>query len=111
MKRYFRNLLTALMGRNPLQAELQQVKKDYATAVKQVKQLEDYYRLMKEKMAGIEKQVMDYQTLTDNLRQRIMDKDELMARMKEDYQKRIENYNVVIDKLQAPSKRSKKRTK
>lgn len=39
------------------------------------------------------------QGLVENLRQRIAEKDELMRRLKSDYQARIEEYTKEIDSL------------
>lgn len=87
MKRYFLNLWEALLGRNPYRAELERMMEDCATLD-----------------AQHSREVKSYQTLVENLRQRLHDKDELMKRMKDDYQERIEQYNAKIDELRNKEK-------
>ena len=106
MKQYFKNLLTALLGRNPYQAELDRVREEYAKAADNVKLLRDEYMTEQEKasatgkllreydklLVSSERQLTGFQTLVENLRERIRD-----------YQQRIEEYNEEIDRLrQAP---------
>ena len=99
MKQYLKNLLTALCGNNPFQMELIRVKEEYEKTAARVKQLEELH----EKVSG---QITSYQTLIDNLRQRLDEKNELLKRTKEEYQKRIEKYNKLVSDLheEKPSK-------
>lgn len=68
MKRYLKNLLAALLGNNPYQAELEK-------ADENVKQLRDMYFAACEKWEQNDKQVASLQQLVENLRERIKDKD------------------------------------
>ena len=68
MKRYLKNLLAALLGNNPYQAELEK-------ADENVKQLRDMYFAACEKWEQNDKKVASLQQLVENLRERIKDKD------------------------------------
>lgn len=92
MKQYLKNLLTALCGNNPFQMELERVREEYEKTADRVKQLEGLH----EKVSG---QIVDYQALIENLRQRLAEKDELLKRTKEEYQKRIKKYNELVSDL------------
>lgn len=96
--KYFRNLLIALMGRNPFQEELDKLRKDIEKAGKNVSALQDAYYAQMEKVAESEtllseyaQRVTDYQKLIEVLRDRIRD-----------YQLRISEYTKFIDGLQKP---------
>ena len=110
MRRYFKNLLIALMGRNPYQIELDELREHYEKAAERVNELNDFYFKMVEKMDQTKRRMNDYQTLIENLRNRLAEKEteneqqgadfrERMERMKADYQKRIDEYNKTIKKL------------
>ena len=110
MRRYFKNLLIALMGRNPYQIELDELREHYEKAAERVNELNEFYFKMVEKMDKTKKRMNDYQTLIENLRNRLAEKEteneqqgadfrERMERMKADYQKRIDEYNKTINKL------------
>lgn len=95
MKRYFKNLLTAICGNDPFKKELEELKEEYEKTAKNVETLRDlYYKVLEkgarteEQVAVLEKQAVGYQALVDNLRQRIRE-----------YQSRIKEYNEVIDQL------------
>lgn len=94
MKRYLKNLMKALCGNNPYQDELDRLREEFRTTAKGVKELESLY----EKVSG---QIGDYQKLVENLRKRLSEKNELLNRTKEEYQKRIDQYNKVISDLRA----------
>ena len=87
MKRYFQNHWTALLGRNPYQRELDRVTVDCTTLVAQKN-----------------RELTGYQTLVENLRYRLTEKDMLMERLKKDYQERIGWYNARMDELQNKEK-------
>ena len=108
MKRYIKNLLMALMGRNPFQRELKEVKEAYEETAKKVTGLSSLYKKVSEEMDAVEKQQKDYQTLVENYRERLKEKDELIVRMKEDYQQRLAGYNAKIDELQRRRTRQSK---
>ena len=82
MKRYISNLLTALTGKNPYEHELQQVRSEMREAALQLQKLDrscqDLHRLHN----SSEKMLRSYQTLVENLRQRLAEKDALIDQMK-----------------------------
>ncbi len=97
---YLKNLLIAFFGINPFQLELEQVKEDYKKTETRVARLDECYESLKKKMLSTHKKIGDYQRIIENLRQRIAEKDELLNRMKDEYQQRINKYNTKIDELQ-----------
>lgn len=79
MKSYLRNLISFLIGRNPYQEQLD-------AAMRRERSL---------------------QTLVENLRERIREKDELIYYIKKDYAQRIHDYDVEIDALRGRAASSK----
>lgn len=100
MRRYLKNLMTALRGHNPFEEELGRVKEDYKRVAAQVAQLQSVYDAVKEKTASTINQTRRLQNLVENLRKHLQEKDTLVERMKADYQQRIKDYNKKIDELQ-----------
>lgn len=121
MKYYFRNLLTAICGKNPYRQELDKVKEEMAKADDNVnalrmmygrvldskceteKRLAEYDRLMQTS----EKQLSSFQTLVENLRDRGKEKDATIDQLRKDfqlqvanYEKRVSGYSVTIAELQ-----------
>ena len=95
MKRYIKNLWLALTGSDPYQAELVEKDRQLENAAVNVNSLQEiYYDILdkytdaKERLAKSEKQVMSYQALVENQRERIRD-----------FQQRIEDYNKEMDRL------------
>ena len=110
MKRYFRNLFLAIFGNDPFQKELDDLSEKYEKAADHVKSLQDLYYKINEKMEEDAKMLISNQTLIENLRQRVTEKEEelehqgsdyreRMDRMKAEYQQRIKEYNITIDEL------------
>ena len=107
MKRYFKNLFIALCGNNPYQMELDRVREEYEKTAEKVAQLEDLYWISKETKVDIDKRMASYQTLVENLRQRLKEKDEQIAQLKlsrqrlvNEHQKQVAAYSETIAKLQ-----------
>lgn len=96
MRRYFRNLLMALLGRNPFQIELNEVKGNLVSAAENVSMLNDMYFKLQEKMVAAEKCLFGCQTLVENLRERIKDKDEQLSQQKRDYRASLAEYEKRI---------------
>lgn len=146
MKQYFKNLWTALRGGNPYQMELERVKEEYKKTAERVNGLNDSFLLAEQKKAEAENVLAEYakkleeagatltgkqnlineklseitslQTLVENLRDRIDEKDEQMAQMNkefesqtEGYKKRIATYSEQVARLQAQLDKAKKRNK
>lgn len=75
MKRYFKNLLSALMGNNPYEAERDELAAKLKKAAENVERLRDMYCAACEKWEQSNKQLTSQQQLVENLRERIKDKD------------------------------------
>jgi len=75
MKRYFKNLLAALLGNNPYEAECDDLRRQMEQAAENVERLRDMYCAACEKWEQSDKQVASLQQLVENLRERIKDKD------------------------------------
>jgi chromosome segregation ATPase len=103
MKNYFKNLLLALLGSNPVSKEIERIKNEYASIMGRLKQMEQRANDIQTRFVSTKKQITNYQNQIENLRQRIKEKDELIARIKNEYQKRISEYNLIIDKLCKPT--------
>lgn len=78
MKRYFKNLWLALMGRNSYQLELERVRGDFSQTEAKVRDLNELYYELRSKMQTSESQINDYQVLIENLRRRLADKDDVI---------------------------------
>lgn len=110
MRRYLKNLIIALMGRNPYRMELDDLTEKYEKTAERVYGLNDIYFKMVEKMEETKMRMNDYQTLVENLRQRVAEKEveldcqkkdfrDRMERIKSDYQKRLNACNRKIEEL------------
>lgn len=71
MKKYFRTLLLALLGRNPFQMELDELREHYEQASDRVVELYELYYKSVDNFDKTKQMVADYQTLIENLRERI----------------------------------------
>lgn len=96
MKRYFCNLLIAILGKDPYQEELNKVKLEYDKTAQAVEHLrKQYYGLLDTKAATeqdvkrLEESVKAFQNLTENLRQRITDKDIALDLQAKEYRDRV----------------------
>lgn len=99
MKRYVKNLWLALTGANPYSDELQDAKDKLNKAADNLSAMQNQLYAALEKWEQSAKRIDDYEALIENLHERINEKDTLMERMKEDYQKRIDQYTKKIDEL------------
>lgn len=99
IKQYLTNVARALLGVDYRQAELDEVREMYNKSSAYVKTLEDAYSKIVAKMDATDRLFASLQMLIENLRSRLNEKDDLMARMKEDYQSRINVYSAKIDAL------------
>ena len=80
MKDYLRNLALALMGRNPYQAERDDLAEKLEKADENVRVLKHLYCNVLEKWESKQKQAASLQQLVENLRERIKDKDAAIDR-------------------------------
>jgi len=88
MKRYLKNLLSALLGNNPYQTEHDELRRQMEQASENVEQLRNMYCAACEKCEQGDKQVASLQQLVENLRERIAIKDTA-----------IEQYIIEVDAL------------
>jgi len=75
MKRYLKNLLAALLGNNPYEAERDELAAQLEKAGENVRGLQELYYNMVERWEAERKQLASLQQLVENLRERINDKD------------------------------------
>lgn len=85
MRQYFKNLLSALLGNNPYQAERDDLAVKLAKAGENVRGLNELYHNTLEKWETDKKQVASLQQLVENLRERIKDKDAVIAQLQNEY--------------------------
>jgi len=81
MRRYFKNLLSALLGNNPYQAERDDLEEKLAKASENVRGMNDLYYRALEKWDADKKQLSSLQQLVENLRSRIADKDAVIDQL------------------------------
>ena len=91
MRRYLKNVLIALLGRNPYRQELDELKEKYEKAGENVKSLRGMYCDVVERWTVADKQAKSLQALVENLRERIREKDE-----------QIKEYQQFINKQGSP---------
>lgn len=99
MKQYFKNLFLALIGCNPFELQLDEMRTYYQKTAERVTELDEMYHKLQEALSKKEKTISDYQNLTENLRSRITEKDVEYERMKKHYQERIKQYTEEIDTM------------
>lgn len=97
MRRYFKNLLMALLGRNPYQMELYEVRYNYGVVEEHVRILNDMYYKAVEKMVKTEKWITDYQTIVENLRERIKEKEAELESQDQSWRDRMEGMKAVYE--------------
>jgi chromosome segregation ATPase len=85
MKQYFKNLLSALLGNNPYQTERDELRRQLEQAAENMEQLRNMYCAACEKWEQGDKQVASLQQLVENLRERIADKDAVIAQLQKEY--------------------------
>lgn len=99
MRSYLKNLMTAICGANPYRLELDKLKEDMEKAGANVRVLQDAYYSVQEKRDDLEKLLEDYakqmnslQTLVENYRERLKEKDAMIEDIRKDYQRQMDNY-------------------
>lgn len=98
MKRYFRNLAIALFNGDPYKKELEDLSDKYEKTAQRVNMLEKLRADLEDKFV---KDVSGLKRLVDVFRQHLQEKDELLERMKKEYQQRIVKYNAKIEELES----------
>lgn len=79
MRKYFKNLLSALLGHNPYRAERDDLAEKLVKAGENVRGLNELYYNMVERCETERKQAASLQQLVENLRERIKDKDAVIS--------------------------------
>jgi len=98
MKQYFKNLLTALLGNNPYEAERDELAAKLEKAGENYHQLNDLYYNMVERWEAERKQVASLQQLVENLRERIKDKDAAIDQLKKEYREYMKQAKETTNK-------------
>ena len=98
MKRYLKNLTNALLGINPYRLKIKQAMADYGLTVSSIEQLVAAGAQYKEDLAVERERTVSYQNLTENLRQRITEKDIEIHRQAMNYQQEIAKMRNAYDK-------------
>ncbi len=98
MKRYLRNLKKALLGINPYRRKIKQAMEEYGLTARNIQQFVAAGVECKEKLTAERERVASYQNLTENLRQRITEKDIEIHRLTMDYQQEINRMRSLYDK-------------
>lgn len=105
---YFRNLWLALTGRNPYQDEMYALAEDLSRAREDLDQVSEKADLFEKWSQETHKVVSDdavmirsLQRLVENQRERIADKEGLIARMQEEHRKSEQSYQDRIDACNA----------
>ena len=110
MRRYLKNVVMALLGRNPYREELDELKEKYEKTGENVKSLRGMYCDVVERWTEADKQAKSLQALVENLRERIREKDagleeqerafrELLEQTRREYDKRIATYAEEIARM------------
>lgn len=98
MKRYLRNLKKALLGIMPYRQKIKQAMAEYGLTARNIQQFVAAGVECKEKLTAERERVASYQNLTENLRQRITEKDIEIHRLTMDYQQEIDRMRSLYDK-------------
>lgn len=98
MKRYLRNLMNALLGTDPYRLKIKQAMADYGLTASSIEQLVAAGAQCKEDLAVERERTVSYQNLTENLRQRISEKDIEIHRQAMNYQQEIAKMRNAYDK-------------
>lgn len=98
MKRYLRNLKKALLGINPYRQKIKQAMAEYGLTARNIQQFVAAGVEYKEKLTAERERVASYQNLTENLRQRVTEKDIEIHRQAMNYQQEIAKMRNAYDK-------------
>ena len=98
MKGYLRNLMKALLGINPYRQKIKQAMAEYGLTARNIQKFVAAGVECKEKLTAERERVASYQNLTENLRQRITEKDIEIHRLTMDYQQEINKMRSLYDK-------------
>ena len=83
MKRYIKNLIIAILGRDPYLEEFEEVCEKYDMAAANIASLRDMYYNALNRWSDECKNVRQLQNLVENLRSRIKEKDEIIKQIEQ----------------------------
>ena len=89
MKRYLTNLALAIVGVNPYRKELDELSEHYEKMANEVGLMRDLYERGTSDLKKAEKNILSYQTLVENLRSRLDEKDVMLKSMKDEYELKL----------------------
>ena len=101
---YFKNLMMALMGRNPYPEELERITEQYEKTADKVRELNDLYDESVESLERLTAQVGDYETLVENLRERIAEKEGVITDLSAEKNGLVRKLRDFIDKMISKNK-------
>ena len=101
---YFKNLMMALMGRNPYPEELERITEQYEKTADKVRELNDLYDESVESLERLTAQVGDYETLVENLRERIAEKEVVITDLSAEKNGLVRKLRDFIDKMISKNK-------
>lgn len=81
MRRYLKNILSALLGNNPYEAERDDLAAKLEQAGENYRGLNELYYNVLEKWEAERRQIASLQQLVENLRERIKDKDAVIKQL------------------------------
>lgn len=99
MKRYIKNLVLAICGRNPFAEEVENLKEKLEKAGENTRGLQNQlYAALEKQDAERDKQIASLQALVENLRDRIKEKDAEQDEQGREYRQRMEQTHQMYDK-------------
>lgn len=96
MKSYLKNLINALLGINPYRAIMKHAMAEYGLTASSIMQMIAAGAQYKEELAVEKERIESYQNLTENLRQRITEKDIDIHRLQQEFTKMRSLYDKDI---------------
>ena len=87
-RRYFRNLWRAVTGTDPFRAELDELRRKYDLTACKVASMTGLYFGALERRGRLEQQITGFQSLVENLRGRIVEKDRMIRLLQEELDRR-----------------------
>ena len=85
VKRYFKNLLLAMLGKNPYHMEMGEARDHLEKAAENLKTMQDMYNATMERWGESQKQLAQMQQLVETLRDHLREKDEQVERLHREY--------------------------
>lgn len=100
---YFTNLVIALLGRNPYREQLEAVQKEYDMTAEMVASLNERIFKLEDKLSKAEQELVNFQNLTENLRQSVTEKEAAKYNQWKNYVEEIrkaeEKHTAIVNEL------------